>query len=401
MAEKTEAPTARRLMKAREDGSVAKSNELNNAVSLLVGTILLSFLMRPLVSGLQQVLTNALALRMGTDLNAGWLWIIIYEDVFAVGPWLGLFMAGMAITGVIVNVAQTGLMVSTSKLGFHLERINPFSRLGQMVSLHGLVELGKAIVKLVLIGSVVYAFLQEHIFDLLNLTQLDLRTAISKWSELAYDMMLRAAFAYAILALADYFFQRWNWMRGLKMTKEEVKEDNKMSEGDPFIKGRIRQQMRKIARMRMMSNVKKADVIITNPTHLALALAYDAQKMKAPHLLAKGADRIAEQIVKEAHKYGVPIVQNIPLAHAIFKTVALDQEVPPALYTAMAQVMAYVYRLRGKRTASAASRAQDQPAAASGEALLARATEFMPEIEQEPIPQGFSFVPPAGQEMSE
>jgi flagellar biosynthesis protein FlhB len=140
-----------------------------------------------------------------------------------------------------------------------------------------------------------------------------------------------------------------------------------MSEGDPFIRNRIRQQQRKIARMRMMSNVKKADVIITNPTHLALALAYDVQKMKAPRLLAKGADHIAEHIVAQAHKYGVPIVQNIPLAHAIFKTVALDQEIPPTLYMAMAQVMAYVYRLRGKGVTAAAP------------ASIAQASSLLPE----------------------
>jgi flagellar biosynthesis protein FlhB len=340
MAEKTEAPTARRLVKAREGGNVAKSNELNSAVSLLVGTWLLSLLARSLISGLQQVIANAMALHVGLDFNASALWNVGLNDILIIGPWLGLFLLGMLVTGVTINLIQTGPMFSTAKLGLHLERINPLNRLGQMVSLSGLMELGKAVLKLVIIGGVVYAFLRERMFDLLNLVQMDFASAVGVWAGLAYNLMIRAAAAYAVLALLDYAFQRWNWMRSLKMTKEEVKEDNKMSEGDPFIRGRIRQQQRKIARMRMMANVKKADVIITNPTHLAIALAYDGQHMKAPHVLAKGADHIAAHIVSLAREHGVPIVQNIPLAHALFKTVALDQEVPPALYVAMAQVMA-------------------------------------------------------------
>lgn len=359
MAEKTEAPTARRLVKARESGNIAKSNELNNAVSLLAAFILLSILARNMVAGLQQMLTTALALRVGADFNIGQLRNIAFGDVMTIGPWVGLFFLGMLVTGTAINLIQTGGMVSTSKLGIHFERLNPLSRLSQMVSLNGLMELAKALVKLIIIGSVVYAFLQERMLDLMSMVHMDIASAVSMWAGLAYEMAIRAAAAYAVLALADYLYQRWNWMRGLKMTKEEVKEDNKMSEGDPFIRGRIRQQQRKIARMRMMSNIKKADVIITNPTHLAIALAYDAHAMRAPRVLAKGADFVAEQIRLRGREFGVPIVENIPLARALFKTVALDQEVPPELYVAMAQVMAYVYRLRGKTTA--APPAQEAP----------------------------------------
>jgi flagellar biosynthesis protein FlhB len=348
MADKTEAPTSRRLVKARESGNVAKSNELNNAVSLLAGIFLLSMLARSMVAGMKDILTTALSLPVDMDFNAGGVRHIAYGDLLTVGPWIGLFFLGMLATGILINLIQTGPMITTSKLGIHLERINPLSRLSQMVSLNGLMELAKAVVKLLIIGGVVYAFLQERMQELMSLVQMDIYSAISMWAGLAYEMMIRAAIAYGVLAVVDYVYQRWSWMRGLKMTKEEVKEDNKMSEGDPFIRGRIRQQQRKIARMRMMSNIKKADVIITNPTHLAIALAYDAHAMQAPRVLAKGADFVAAQIIARAREFGIPIMQNIPLAHSLFKTVAIDQEVPPALYVAMAQVMAYVYRLRGK-----------------------------------------------------
>jgi flagellar biosynthesis protein FlhB len=383
MAEKTEAPTARRLVKARESGNIAKSNELNNAVSMLASIFLLSFLARSLTAGLQQMITTALALHVDTEFNAGSLRRIAYVDLMTVGPWAGLFFLGMLVSGVLINVIQTGGMVSTSKLGIHFERINPMSRFSQMLSLNGLMELGKALVKLIIIGGVVYAFLQERMLELMNLARMDILSAVTMWASLAYDMTIRAAIAYALLAVVDYIYQRWNWMRGLKMTKEEVKEDNKMSEGDPFIRGRIRQQQRKFARMRMMANVKKADVIITNPTHLAIALAYDSHSMKAPRVLAKGADFIAAQIVARAREHGVPIVQNIPLAHALFKTVPVDKEVPPALYIAMAQVMAYVYRLRGKPAAAPVSQ---EPAAETDAVEPSDAPIWQ---DQSPLPTAF------------
>jgi flagellar biosynthesis protein FlhB len=149
-----------------------------------------------------------------------------------------------------------------------------------------------------------------------------------------------------ILAVADYAFQRWRFMRQLRMTKEEVKEEFKRSEGDPFLRGRIRAQQRKIARTRMMSNVHKAKVVITNPTHFAVAIDYQAESMRAPRVLAKGAFNVAQKIVDIARENNIPVVQNVPLARALYKAVEVDQEIPPEMYVAVAEVLAYVYRLR-------------------------------------------------------
>jgi flagellar biosynthetic protein FlhB len=179
------------------------------------------------------------------------------------------------------------------------------------------------------------------------LSQYDLGSATSVFFETGISLAMRVGSIYLILAVADYAYQRWDLMRNLRMSKDEIKEEYKQSEGDPFMKSRIRSQMRRMARSRMMSNVPKATVVVTNPTHLAIAIEY-RDGMNAPRVLAKGAHHTAERIVAVARKNNIPVVQNIPLARAIYKRIDIDKEIPPDLYLAMAEVLAYVYRIRGK-----------------------------------------------------
>jgi flagellar biosynthetic protein FlhB len=184
---------------------------------------------------------------------------------------------------------------------------------------------------------------------LMMLGQMELSYGLGVWVELGFGLCTRVASVYLVVAIADYIYQRWQYTRGLKMTKEEIKEEYKQQEGDPMLKGRIRAQQRKMARMRMMSNVPKASVVITNPTHLAVAIQYDHDSMVAPKVVAKGAHLVAFRIADIARENGVPVVQNIPLARAVFQAVEIDQEIPPELYAAMAEILVYVYRLKGQK----------------------------------------------------
>jgi flagellar biosynthetic protein FlhB len=184
---------------------------------------------------------------------------------------------------------------------------------------------------------------------LMMLSQMSLSSGLTSWVDMGFGLCIRVASVYLVVAIADYIYQHWNYMRGLKMTKEEIKEEYRQSEGDPMLKGRIRQQQRKIARMRMMSNVPKANVVITNPTPLAVAIQYDHTNMTAPKVVAKGAHLVAFRIGDVAREHGIPVIQNIPLARAIYRTVEIDQEIPPELYAAMAEILVYVYRLKGQQ----------------------------------------------------
>ena len=204
---------------------------------------------------------------------------------------------------------------------------------------------------------VAYSFLKSRVTDLIWLANVDLRTGLQSWIDLATTLAIRIDTTYMIIAIADYAYQRYRLNKSLKMSKEEVKEDFKRSEGDPILKNRIRSQQRAMARRRMMSNVPKATVVITNPTHFAIAIEYNADKMSAPKVLAKGAFEVAQRIVDIAKSHNIPIVQNVPLARALFKAVDVDQQIPEDLYIAVAEVLAYIYRLKGKLPKPAAAQA--------------------------------------------
>lgn len=352
MSEKTEAPTPRRIEDARAEGRVARSQELGAAAGLLAGAWLLQGSGGRLVGEFKDLITYSLISLPEIDRSIDYSWFelksTLVSDLLRLAPGFSMILAGLLFTGLAVNFGQTGFLWANKRLGFKFDRLNPLSGLKRLFSLNGLVELVKSLLKLLIVGWVAYAFLHKHAIDMLTLSQIDFDTALWQWVDLSMSLMLRVGAAYLVLALADYGYQRWQYMQSLRMTKDEVKEDFKRSEGDPFIRSRIRGQQRRMARMRMMANVHKADVVITNPTHLAIAIQYKANEMSAPKVLAKGADRIAERIVELARASLVPVVQNIPVAHALFRAVDVDEQIPPELYAAMAEVLAYVYRQRGQ-----------------------------------------------------
>ena len=351
MADKTEAPTPHRLQDAREEGQVVRSQELNTAVIILASAFLLRGPGKQLAVAFKDAVTNMIIELPHVDLSIEWL----RETAFALGgkvlPPFVLLLVGLLFTGVGVTLGQTQFLWAGKKIGFDFKRLNPLEGLKRIFSKRGLIELLRSLLKLGLVSWVAYGFLRSNYEELITFTKYDLSTGVSRFSEMALSLTMRVGGMYFILAVADYAYQRWDLYKNLRMSKEEIKEESKRSEGDPMLKNRVRSMQRQMARGRMMANVPKATVVITNPTHLAVAIEY-LEGMKAPKVLAKGPYRVAERIVKIAKENHIPVVQNIPLARAIYKTVEIGQEISPDLYLAMAEVLAYVYKLRGKFPAS-------------------------------------------------
>lgn len=349
MSERTEAPTGKRLHEARKEGQVARSVELNAAVALLMGAWLLRTPGKNLVLALVEITSDAitsLSQVSGMSLSLG---NFTLTALITLAPNLAILVLGMLLTGVVVTVGQTGFLWASNRIGFDLNRLNPLNGLKRLVSLNGLVEFAKAILKLSIVGWVAYSFIRPRFDQMLTLGVMDFSTAIQTWAETAYKLMMRVGGVYLLLAIPDYAFQRWQTMRSLRMTKHEVKEEIKQREGHPAIRRHLRRQQRRMAMMRMMAQVPKADVVITNPIHFAVAVQYNPESMSAPKVLAKGTNHTARRIVQVARSETIPVVENVPLAQALYHTVEINEEIPPDLYRAMAEVLAYVYNLQEQR----------------------------------------------------
>lgn len=344
--ERTEAPTARRLGEARRRGQIARSVEIQSATVLLAGVLLLQGPGAAFITHFKEGLRASLADLPSGPVSGQALGELLLARFLPAAADLALIVLGLGLAGTLASLAQTGLNWASERPWFDANRINPLSGFQNLLSLNGLVELLKAGLKLAVIGLVAYNYLLTEQATFATLSQMALRDALAAWAALVFGLFWRVVAAYIFLAVLDYGYQRWQWMKSLKMTKQEIKEEMKQNEGNPQIKSYIRQQARKLARARMLAAVPKADVIITNPTHFAVALKYERQSMQAPTVVAKGADSLAFRIRELARASNVPLVENPPLARALHKLVEVDQQVPPQLYLAVAEVLAFVYRLK-------------------------------------------------------
>jgi flagellar biosynthetic protein FlhB len=347
MADKTEAPTPHRIQEAREEGQVVRSQELITAVVILSGAFLLRGPGKQLGLNFESLLTETLITLPTTVVTVESLRGIFFNFGSSILPPLALIMFGLMLAGIIVTVGQTELLWAGKKIGFDFKRVNPLEGFKRIFSTHGLIELLRSLLKLSWVSWIAYSFLRSRFFELVSFTQFDLSTAIDSFVEISVSLAIRVGSMYLVLAVADYAYQRWELYKNLRMSKDDIKQEMKRSEGDPMLKSRIRGMQRRMARGRMMANVPKATVVITNPTHLAIAIEYH-EDMKAPKVLAKGPYHVAQKIVQIAKENRIPVVQNIPLARAIYKTIEVGQEISPDLYLAMAEILAYVYKIRGK-----------------------------------------------------
>jgi len=354
--ERTEAPSGRRLAEARQKGQIARSVELQSAAVLLAAASILNIAGASFASHSGQAIRETLtAFPAITLLSDGAVGDVMLQALGRQVPGLGdlaLIVGVIAAVAIAASLGQTGLVWASQRPWFDASRLNPLEGLKRLVNVNGLVNLLKAAAKLIVIGWVAYSFLEGEADQLPGLAQMSLRDAVGVWTSLSLSLFWRVAGTYLIVAVADYAYQRWEWWKSLKMTKQEVKEEYKQNEGNPQIKNYIRQQQRKMARQRMMSAVPKADVVITNPTHYAVALKYKRDDMDAPAVVAKGVSGVALRIRAVAGEHNVPIVENPPLARALYRMVEIDNPIPPQLYLAVAEVLAYVYGLKRPKGAS-------------------------------------------------
>lgn len=349
--EKTEDATSKKLEDVRKEGNVAKSTEIVTAATLLalflclrigigfVGNRLLGTFNRfyPLIGryvndGIDKNAFRFLFLRTAVDLG------------ISVAPF---FIAGF-IVGILSNALQFKFQVTTKPLQPKFNKINPISGFKRIFSPNTLVELLKSIIKVTMISYLAYSVLIEHVKDIYLLYDMSILQGLGLMFDIIMELGIKICVLFIILGAADFFYQRWKFKEDNKMTKQEVKDEFKNSEGDPKVKGQQRQRMQQASQRRMMAAIPEADVVITNPTHFAVALAYESGKGQAPVVVAKGSDFIASRIKDIARENGVVIVENKPLARMLYYNVDLDAEIPPELYQAVAEVLAYVYQLKDR-----------------------------------------------------
>ncbi|MBP5199377.1 MAG: flagellar biosynthesis protein FlhB [Schwartzia sp.] len=342
--EKTEEPTGKKLSDARNKGQVAKSQELNAAFVLFIGfwsmKILGSITYREIAGYTTYIFSH-----LNTTVDVETVMRLFISIVTVLLKTSFPIMIAIMIVAFAINVVQVGWHFTTEPLGFDLGKLNPINGFGKIFSKRSLVELLKSLFKILIIGLFLYENLQDEILQMPKLIYLDLAAGLTKIADIIFMMAFKICAIFFAMAILDYMYQKWEHHESLKMTKQEVKEEFKQMEGDPQIKGKIRQKQREMAMSRMMQEVPKADVIVTNPTHFAVALRY-ADGMRAPEVIAKGQDLVALKIKEVAREAGVVVVENKPLARALYAAVEIGGTVPPELYKAVAEVLAYVYHLK-------------------------------------------------------
>jgi flagellar biosynthetic protein FlhB len=348
--ERTEAATPRRRQDARKEGKVAKSQELSSALVLLSGACVLYLFGGSLLNELVGLMRLHLGESLRIELTPARAHGVILDTTVHAGMALAPFMAVVMAVAYLSNLVQVGFLTSSTALTFKWERLNPAMGLKRLLSpKRALVEALKSPLKVALVGYVVYQTLARHSTDIPRLVDMDPAHTMSWLGRLTFQLAIRVSLAFLALAVLDYGYQRWQHEKQLRMSREEVKEEMKRTEGNPAVKGRIRSLQRQAAMHRMMGEVPKADVVVTNPVHFAVALRYDSAAMSAPRVVAKGARLVAEKIVTVARDHGIPIVQDPPLARALYKAGSIGHEIPIHLYRAVAEILAYVYRLAWKR----------------------------------------------------
>ncbi|MBV8939086.1 MAG: flagellar biosynthesis protein FlhB [Alphaproteobacteria bacterium] len=346
--QKTEQPTQRRLEEARKRGQIPNSREVGNFLILFVLALTISGFMPGMGRDALHLLTPFLEHPDQMAVDQRGLGLLLSQVMTKAASILVMPLLAAVIAVLAAAFAQNGFLVSLEPVIPKFEKISLMRGLSRMFSMRSLVEFGKGVFKLVIVGGVAYMAVLPglpHIRRLVDDSMIGILLFLSK---LAVKLMIGVCVAMFFIALVDLIYQRISYTRSLRMSKQELKEEYKQQEGDPHVKGRLRQLRMERARKRMMSNVPQADVVITNPTHFAVALKYDGQKMSAPKVVAKAVDFMALTMRKIAEEHQVTIVENPPLARALHDAVEVDEEIPVQHYKAVAEVISYVYRLKGR-----------------------------------------------------
>ncbi|MBQ6464221.1 MAG: flagellar biosynthesis protein FlhB [Pseudobutyrivibrio sp.] len=352
--EKTEEPTSKKLSDARKEGKVAKSKEIVNGVSLLGFFLALRIFLgfagvriSDIFRWIYTIMPDIENMKDGLTIQVfiGILRPLLAKTLIILMPFLLIGFAADFVT----NLVQVGWKPTLKPLEPKLSKFNPISGFKRIFSKQSIVNLIFAIAKIGLVCFIAYTSIKDQAKTLFLLYDIALNAALSLIFDIIVDTGIKISVVYIFLGLADYAYQRWKFKDDMKMTKQEVKDEYKNTEGDPQIKGKQRQRMMESSQRRMMKNVPQADVVITNPTHIAVAILYDNTKDEAPRVVAKGEDYLAKKIKDLAKESDVPIVENKPLARALYATVDIDETIPPELYQAVAEILAVVYTNRDQQ----------------------------------------------------
>ncbi len=342
--DKTEKATPKRLSDARNKGQAAKSTELSTAVALLASVLIFQITGTNLVHALKSILQAGLSIPTPERGDRDWAIQLIQRTIGEVAPALIPFMLTLVVIGILVGIAQVGWKISYEPLKPKFEKLNPIAGLSKLFSPKALVKAILGALKLILIGLVLYLNLSADWGIILNLGDMPFERSSMIVAGIILKSLWWIAVPLCALAVLDLLYQKWQFRRDMRMSKQDIKDEQKSTEGDPEVKARIKRAQREIARRRMMEEVPKADVVITNPTHFAVALKYERSKMNAPTVVAKGTDQTAFRIREIAKENRVPIYEDPPLARALFRGVDLGEEIPSRFYQAVATVLAHVMK---------------------------------------------------------
>ena len=346
--EKTESATPKKRQESRQKGQVAKSMELPGAFIMLGAFGLLAMYGASMGDGIVSMFRAGLSeyiLWDVTDANV----IAMFSQLMRQGflLLLPIFAVGVLVA-LLSTYAQVGFLFTGEPLKMKLEKLNPIQGFKQIFSMRSVVEFLKSMLKVFVIGTIAFMILWGERSTLLTLASVPLEAMFSYIASLTLRLGLVSGAALLILALLDYAYQKWDYEKNLRMSKQDIKDEHKKTEGDPLVKSKIREKQRRMAMQRMMQEVPKADVVITNPTHFAVAIRYDGKEMDAPRVIAKGADYLALRIKQAAKEHDVPLMENKPLARALYAQVDIGHSIPQELFQAVAEVLAYVYKAKGK-----------------------------------------------------
>jgi flagellar biosynthetic protein FlhB len=348
--EKTEKATPKKRQEARQKGQVAKSMELPSALILFGVTLLLFGYGSIMRDNIENMFVSTFYDYMNLEMTMNNVTVLfgqlIYEGFLLLAPIFGLAV----VMAIVASYSQVGFLLTMEPLKMSFSKLDPIKGIANLFKIRSLVELLKSILKMTVIGLVVFFTIWNARSDLIEMGRWPVIHTFSYTADLILMLAVQIAAILLILALFDYMYQRYEHEKNLRMSKDEIKQEYKNSEGDPLIKGKIREKQRRMALQRMMQDVPKADVVITNPTHFAIAIRYDPKKAEAPVVLAKGMDYIALKIRQVAEEHGIVRMENKPLARALYDQVEIGQTIPADLFQAVAEVLAYVYKLKGKTT---------------------------------------------------
>ncbi|UFS72343.1 flagellar biosynthesis protein FlhB [Geomonas sp. RF6] len=346
---KTEKPSQKKIEEARNKNGAPRSRELSSALSLIAAMIALSGSAGMILSRLKSESRDIFGELATIEVTPSGVHALMIKEFLNLGIMLAPFLIIMFVAALAVDVGQAGISFSTEKFKFDLGKLNPMQGLSRLFNKDSLFEVAKSFAKMGIVGYMAYHIIADEMDGIIYLVDQDLSGVMSFIGHLSFKLVLHTCGVLLVLAAIDLAFVKWRFLENLKMTKQEVKDEHKNTEGDPSVKGKIRQKQMQLARRRLKQIIPTADVVVTNPTHFAVALKYERGQMGAPKVLVKGVDEMAQQIKAIAREAKVVLVENRFLARELYAQVEEGAEIPESLYAAVAEVLAYVYGLKGKR----------------------------------------------------